>query len=344
MNCIYCGVLVDPSKGEGDHVLPDALGAFPGTRRFRRICIRCNSKIGVSEKHLLNCTVEGLFLTTVLSGRRKRRRLKLQGAKGAPAPTFTINSGDHCEIVDPSVKDPFTVNSRDQIVLCDGSGKATNISLNPAMTEHSLRKKLSKSKMQDIQKVWLHANESTWNHYLGLLRLLYPDYKLTLFPSTDAGTHKMQVQAHFRMNDHPFRALAKMVFHYYLLHSVRDVRGDEPEFLPIRRFIMEGGKIGEFFHPEITRFVTSFRVQFEGEIMVPAHFCHVLAMDESERTVWGYINLSMGPRRIGSGYHVKISERQNRLVLPDCVCGHVYVYSSTADRGEVRRASISRIA
>ncbi|HEX9744743.1 MAG TPA: hypothetical protein VGB30_04890 [bacterium] len=32
VHCIYCGAEIDPTAGEGDHVIPRLLGEFPGDR------------------------------------------------------------------------------------------------------------------------------------------------------------------------------------------------------------------------------------------------------------------------------------------------------------------------
>jgi 5-methylcytosine-specific restriction endonuclease McrA len=50
--CIYCA---DPAnlKGEGDHVIPGTLGEFRNDKHFKRICTRCNNRIGKSENVLL---------------------------------------------------------------------------------------------------------------------------------------------------------------------------------------------------------------------------------------------------------------------------------------------------
>src|SRR5438105_4823171 len=44
--CIYCPKEFDPSRGEGDHILPAALGEFQREVRFRGQCPSCNNTIG----------------------------------------------------------------------------------------------------------------------------------------------------------------------------------------------------------------------------------------------------------------------------------------------------------
>ncbi len=51
--CIYCPKEFDPSRGEGDHILPAALGEFRGDVRFRGQCPSCNNVIGRFEQQVV---------------------------------------------------------------------------------------------------------------------------------------------------------------------------------------------------------------------------------------------------------------------------------------------------
>jgi hypothetical protein len=65
-NCIYCGKTFDPSKGQGDHVIPAAWGEFRNDIRFRGLCQKCNQKIGKTEQHMLQCGPERIFREMVV--------------------------------------------------------------------------------------------------------------------------------------------------------------------------------------------------------------------------------------------------------------------------------------
>ena len=58
--CIYCQKPVDLRRGQGDHVIPAALGRFEDDLRFRRICRTCNRAIGKCEDQLLRCGTGGV--------------------------------------------------------------------------------------------------------------------------------------------------------------------------------------------------------------------------------------------------------------------------------------------
>src|SRR5437870_3003527 len=111
-NCIYCSAIFDPSKGEGDHIIPAALGEFRNDSRFRGLCSKCNILIGKSEQVLLHCGQEAFFRRVVnpaLPSSRRRGRSYVPAAMGMPGLSHTIDRGDHCMLVRPSADDPTIV-------------------------------------------------------------------------------------------------------------------------------------------------------------------------------------------------------------------------------------------
>ena len=91
--CIYCPVMFDPSKGEGDHVVPRGFGDFEGAIIFRGVCPNCNNKISVLEEELLRTAPEAVLRR--LAGATQNRRGKpagWQGASGLPAPRFVTQT------------------------------------------------------------------------------------------------------------------------------------------------------------------------------------------------------------------------------------------------------------
>ena len=109
-NCIYCGIQFDSSKGQGDHVIPVQLGEFRNDKRFRRICPKCNNKIGRSEQQFLACGPASFFRKIVkpnIPPKRQRGQSSI-AALGVPSPKSTIDHGDHRELVRRS-EDTFTL-------------------------------------------------------------------------------------------------------------------------------------------------------------------------------------------------------------------------------------------
>ncbi|MHC4698579.1 MAG: hypothetical protein ACYTFA_17750 [Planctomycetota bacterium] len=194
----------------------------------------------------------------------------------------------------------------------------------------------------------LHCDEALWEEYTSLVKAAWPNIQLDPQASTAAGVHTVKGRTTCTFTDHYFRAIAKIAFHYYLSHSKRGTRGDEPQFDPIRRFILEGGDVDSFFPADFTRFAVPFGILRGGGALLPTTWCHMLAADESSDTAVAYVCLFAGPELIRAGYHVLLGCLPGSIVVPGSVWGHVYQYGNDESEGryagQVRALSLNRVA
>ena len=61
--CIYCSKSFDPTKGQGDHIIPAQLGEFRDDVRFRGICRECNTHMGDQSSNSSNVDPNGFIAT-----------------------------------------------------------------------------------------------------------------------------------------------------------------------------------------------------------------------------------------------------------------------------------------
>src|SRR6266540_1378292 len=142
--CIYCPTIVDLRQGEGDHVIFAALGRFKDEFRFHRICGYCHTRIVTSGEQLLRCAPEAYLRRIVQpTVQRNRRGKSWAGANGIPPPRFTVDRGDHHELVHASTDNPRNVSTIDQLVLVDKGTGENFIRLSPQMTVKTLRAKIA---------------------------------------------------------------------------------------------------------------------------------------------------------------------------------------------------------
>ncbi len=349
--CIYCSTSFDSAVGEGDHILPVQLGEFREAVQFRRICPGCNNRIGKSEQQFLRCGPESLFRSkvkpTVPPKRQRGCSSRAGAAMGAPGPRFTIERDDHYEIVRPSSENPENCFPVDQLVIQDIEGKEFHIPLFPGMLPKQLRDRTKKTGVRQIKKAWLHSDESKWEEHQKLLIATWPQVDVQELPSTEIGIHQVQTVGKFIVNDHYFRALAKIGFHYYLIHTRRGLRGDEEGFAHIRDFIMNGGKIEPFFEQKQQQFTTPVGEQPSGGLVSPRQWCHILGADESGLVATAYIHLFLGPGCVPPPYSVNLGRHGSSLTRPGFVWGHFYLYddpqSDKRKAGRVVAASILNI-
>ncbi|MCH8843362.1 MAG: hypothetical protein IID61_10340 [SAR324 cluster bacterium] len=327
--CIYCSDSFDAARGEGDHIIPAAFGEFRGDTRFRRICPACNQRIGRSEEQLLRCGLESLLRRRANPrGRRGRRQGSGPGkaAHGTPPPQLTIAHDDHRELVMLDPEDSSQVLPVDLLVIHDDADNEEFVRLFPGMSLLALQEKIRSLRIKR-KTTWLHCDEYRYEEYLQLVEKALPGGKPQRHADTEAGVHPVQGTTKFILTDHYFRAIAKIAFHYYLAHTRRSVRGDEPGFAPIRDFIMNGGEKDQFFHASGRQFVPPHGTLGPG-CLTPANWCHMLVADEREEVVVSKVQLFIGPGVIPLEHYVTLGPTASRVVCPDFIWGHAYHYDA----------------
>jgi hypothetical protein len=245
------------------------------------------------------------------------------GAAGTPGPAYTLDRGDHQEIIEPCANDPETALPVDQLVVRDKEGVDHHIRLFPGMRAEQLKQQLARKSVGVIDGVWFHWGEANGQEYLRLVETVWPGADFRELPCTEAGVHQMAGQVRFYLSGGYYRAIAKIALHYYLAHSRRGARGDERQFLQIRRFILNGGDMAEFFHSTRKKFILPIQ-----EPIMPAHWCHVLGATETERSAVAYVQLFVGPRAVPTAHHIALGEISSSLVVPHAYWAHRYVYET----------------
>ncbi len=348
--CIYCSTAMDPAKGQGDHIIPSQLGEFRYDRRFRRICPACNNRIGRAEQHFLQCGPEALFRQIVapaLKRRPKNRASIGRSAHGAPPPKALIETHGHTQIVHPIEGTANDVEPIDQLVIRNRAGSDQHIRLHRGMRPDQLRQKADAAGIQDAQAVWLDCADANWEHFRSLVGEVWPQCNLVALPATEIGTHRVKGGMLFTVTDAYFRVIAKIAFHYYLVHNRRNMRGDEPKFEGLRRFILEEkGDPANFVTAGGSRMAVSFGVLSTGAALLPSQWCHTLGAIDEPAAIVGYVRLFAGPMCAGQPYEVRLAQSDHRISLPQPAFGHVYRYArdqaTKGYTGDVSSATIIR--
>ena len=347
--CIYCTASFNPAKGAGDHILPVQLGEFKNDVRFRRICASCNNNIGSSEQQLLLCGPESFFRDLVkpkVPKRRKRGRSQV-AAIGAPPPQSTIDHGDHKQLVKRSRDNPKDSFPVDQIVIHDDQGGEVFIELFSGMSPRQLKDRIKKHGIKKIDKMWFHFDTENSSEFQLLMKETWPKLEPHNLPDTEAGITQVNGCVTFKVTDHYFRSLAKIAFHYYLVHSRRGFRGDEQCFSPIRDFIMNGGDDKGFFKQPGPKFAMPFGEIPSGGVITPKQWSHIIAADETDKVATVYIQLFVGPGCVPKPHYIKLADINSNVIIPSSTWSHVYLYDESQKSGryagEVKEAQITRI-
>ena len=251
----------------------------------------------------------------------------------APAPEFTAQLSHGKVLADPSPTDPRSLVAVDHVFVCDVNGLEKSVRLFPGLNAEQLRKRVAGLNLGKLKEVRLDSCDANTAEFLSLISQVWPDMKFGPQSTMEAGIHRVPTRATFTTNIHYFQAIAKIGFHYYLAHSKRSYRGDEPMFAGIRAFIMDGGEKDEFFHSSGRTFVTPFGEVRPGQAITCGTWCHLVAADETVDVIVAYVSLFVGPDRIGSPHCITLGKIDSRITSPDFLWGHVYQYEKTGRNG-----------
>ena len=257
-----------------------------------------------------------------------------------------MDEGDHNALVQPSRDNPEDASPVDQIVLRDGEGRQHYVRLFPRIRPEQLRERVNSKGIKEVPVAWLRCDEQKQQHYLTLIKKAWPKVRFEERPARSPGVHRVRVDVKFTVTDHYFRAIAKIGFHYYLAHSQRGFRGDEPCFEHMREFIMNGGNTDRFFQSSHPRFVLPFGRTIGGFAATPANWRHVLAADDSSGVPVAYVRLFVGPGSLPPPHYITIGSLTSSVAVPTYVWAHEYVYdkkqASSGFAGHVESVTVTQ--
>lgn len=342
--CIYRNCQFDPSVGEGDHIVPAALGEFAKLRRFRGVCPRCNNDIGKSEAQLLRCGPEAYMVRIAKPRQRRGREGKAwQGAMGAPPPAmFTERHGARL-IARPFGSDPRNTETVDQLVVIDQEGKQHPIPIYVGMSSEAIRAKIKELRIEGRINVHFTIADEHSEWFERIIAELWPSAEWTELPVTEPGVYRVPGLLSFTVNDHYFRALAKMAFHYYLCYNSSGVRGDEPGFANLRHFILEGGDPEPFLttpRDSAVYFGVPFGDVVGGGVVSSSQWCHLLAADDTQEEIVVYLQLFIGPGYANSPHYISLGPTPAGLRSPGAR-GHLLTWEAGSEaRGVVETKGV----
>jgi hypothetical protein len=255
--------------------------------------------------------------------------------------------GDHRAMVTLSKDDPHAVSPVDQLVVRTTDETDHHIPLYKGMRLGQLQNAIAKIGSCGIREARLRCDEDGWPGYASLLQEMWPDAKVEECDPTPSGMHPaVPGRVKFMLNDNYFRAICKIAFHYYLVHSNCGHRGDEDCFKSIRDFILRGGDHRPFFDPpDRPAFIFPFGERSSGAIATPVQWCHVLAASEINGHAFAYVQLFVGPGCITAPHCVSLGRWKNPDITSRSIWGHVYLYDHpqkpTNFCGEVKTLAVT---
>jgi hypothetical protein len=327
--CIYCERPFDPTIGEGDHVLPSGtFGEFRGDRRFRGACRACNNSFSPSEQVLAQGTPLGFYRQIVQPTRRRQGR-GLRGTRGARRPEFRAEHAGWTILVHPDDDDPRNCGVYSQIVVRDSAGHDHPIPLYPNMPGTRLRQELDRAGIEEVREAVILCSEEEYDYLCKMLQAEFPTSRLEPPESLEEPTGQQLIRGEFSVSVAYFQALAKIAFHYYLVHNRRGYRGSEPAFQPIRDFIRAGGDRDQFFHSGGRTLLSPIGRLPNGNRQTAAQWSHWLGAVEDAGSAVVHLQFFAGPEYAPEPTFVTVGEFPSRVIVPGAAWGHVFLYDDT---------------
>jgi len=318
-SCIYCSRELSPNRGQGDHVIPAALGEFIGGPRFHGICRDCNSKLGRAEQHLLSRGAESFFRRLVHPASKRTAKRSLS----APGGRYLAENDGYYEEVDPDPKDPTKVVPHDTLCVECSNGEKKTVRLYAGMTIEQLRAKLEYIGALEMMSAYLSVCDRNWDSMKRLCEAIWPGCRIEVQGARPEGFSK-QVKGRmiFEFNELYFRAIAKIAFHYYLVTNRRGYLGDEDLFGPLIAYIKAGGKTSDFVN-------RNDRPKFVANIppnTFPSQWLHLICVVEEEQYISVSVTLFWGPGSQGISHSVRLGKIAPFIAVPVPCWATAYQY------------------
>ena len=326
--CIYCH---DKEALSGEHYLPACLGKFLNFRLLRdKLCSDCNRKLGQLEEQFCRCGPEAFFRIVVgVKGRKHHNTVNpfYRGSAGAKPIMIEsqhpkLNCSFFCEIE----KGGKTGHPAKQIVVRDSAGNHHSILITEKIeTPDDLLRELRNRGLENSTFVecWASDEEREQMEMLcQVARIGISWSEMSPFEQLP----KMRFVSTITVNSTYFRAIAKIVFHYFLKHFTQ-FTGFEKEFEGIKEFIMKGNGSDRFVKEVPGSFVYGL-----GYGVTTDRWGHLLAVDKTEKSIRAMLHFFVGPGIAPSRYYeVYIGNNPQRIIYPQAI-GHQFVYFDEPDR------------
>ena len=326
--CIYCDA-VKPKWAKA-HVVSRLMGTFENQPTLlKRVCEVCDNEIGnTCEALLAKCTIEAIIIKHIgVIGRHKDKSTPQfrRGHSGYPPIRITAKlPGYENEVRVEPIGDSKNVDILPQLILIDAQGKREEIVINNpdciSMSEWRLLvQKYLDGKVKDLEAIEVSSQQVL------LIKQVFQKSGITFDSADDVGIPPLQEQVLVKgcvtYDKRYFRAIVKIAFHYFLVHS-KLFDGSEAEFDMIRRFIRYGEGEKQNFIEKNNKAIAH---DTSGNDR-PPYYGHVLRTEITLNSIAVCVQLFIGHDYKPEWYRVLISKKNRNIFLQTEEFGHYYKY------------------
>ena len=335
--CIYCGRIKQFSR---EDYLPRAFGTFRGYEKLNdRICNDCNNCFSNLELEFLRTGIVGALRRLYgIEGRKHHEQHDPFWERLGIIPPVEFYESPLGTRLEPSGRKDGSVQRMRQIVIHDPQGQVRQVPISDrAMSDKEILRNLLSTELRKFNfangpLVEFHGDQKEWQEIAAIideLRLFHYEGITWTEPThsdqiADVGVLALVTEKHMR-------AVAKIVFHYFLKHFPK-YRGCEPQFEEIRKFIKtgenisSGGDIDKFVKLTHSPLAMSQRL-LEG---MPGWRGHILVAGFDYLSFRGWVQFFIIPkvRFIAPTYEVFLGQNPSPIHYKD-MSAHRFVYFSS---------------
>jgi len=318
--CIYCNKHNANSK---EHYLPKALGNFKNFELLKdRICSKCNGKFSALEGQFCGPTPEGMFRQILgIRGRKRSKKKspfydKYSGV--GPMKMVGANQPKDYPILWQIIPGQKGIQEASQIVFIDERRKPHQILLNKEMTGTELRHIVKQKGLNKCDSATFYYGEEEKEWVEKLLLEFSPTIKLEYKGKGQVG-RKIKTQTVCEVNDAYFRAGAKIGFHYFL-KQFPHVKGTEPEFSGIKKFIQKGGNWDPFVRISRDQIMPEFR---KGIRLI--NYGHILHAKRGTDGCKVWAQFFVGPDYLSNVWEINLSKERSPIYFEESKA-HLFLY------------------
>lgn len=307
------------------------MGTFENQPTLKnRVCQECDTEIGKCEGQLVKCGIEAMLRIQAgiigRSGRNSPSPFRQRHYGYGPITVEMEFPYTGWRVLVEPREDGSTCEPLPQIVMIGSKGHCGQIPIREAktLTAEMLKREIATLGQHEWRKVWaVQLDDADVDHIFGLLDqigILGSEDCLTNIRPLD-GTIKMRASGIAVYGREYFRAIAKIAFHYFLLHSHSGLfNGSEPEFERVRRFIRHGeGSEGDF----VIEGSAPLLCDSSGRDR-PPFYGHILLMDIGLDRIAVWVQLFVGHDYKRSWRRVILSTERRHVFLSSEEFGHYY--------------------
>ncbi len=346
--CIYCDA-VNPKWAKA-HAVPRLMGKFENQQTILgKVCADCDKEFGKCEALLAKCTMEAIIIKHIgIVGRHKGKSTPpfRRGHAGYPPIRMTIVlPGNENEVRVEPIGDSKNVDILSHLILIDAQGNREELTINNpdciSLSEwNRLVQKCLDGGVKNLEILKLSNDQ-----FILIKRVLHA-HGITFDPADDAKISPSQTQVLAKScvmyDKRYFQAIAKIAFHYFLLHS-KVFDGSEAEFRTIRRFIRYGeGDEWNF----IEKNDQPIAQDLSGNDR-PSYYGHILRTEITLDRIALCVQLFIGHDYKPEWYRVILSQKKRKVFLQTEEFGHYYRYLEPDKRskydGVIENVTVAQI-